>query len=359
MAEMKLSELAKLLGGELAGDGTRVVRGVASIESAGADEISFLANKRYEKHMSDTAAAAVLVEADYNGPVAPTTALVRCKDPYFAFREAMVAFYGFRKPHFSGVDARTNIDPSAKIGPNAAVAPFVTVAADCEIGEGVVLYPGVYIGPGCRLGDHCTLHPNVTLYDGGVLGDRVIIHAGSSVGHDGFGFATHAGRHEKIPQAGHVEIADDVEIGACCAIDRATLGATVIGEGTKFSNLVAIGHGTKLGKHCLLVAQVGLAGSVTVDDYCVFAGQVGTVGHIQIGKGAKLAAQSGVVRDVPAGQEVGGSPAMPLADMRRAWMVQWRLPQIRTAVKRLTHEVRALKKRLGDADAADFGGDDL
>jgi len=150
-----------------------------------------------------------------------------------------------------------------------------------------------------------------------------------------------------------------VEIGACCAIDRATLGATVIGEGTKFSNLVAIGHGTKLGKHCLLVAQVGLAGSVTVDDYCVFAGQVGTVGHIQIGKGAKLAAQSGVVRDVPAGQEVGGSPAMPLADMRRAWMVQWRLPQIRTAVKRLTHEVRALKKRLGDADAADFGGDDL
>jgi len=344
MAEMTLSQLAELVGGQLTGEGGRKIRGLAALEAAGPEEASFLANAKYERYMAATQAAAVIVAADYEGP---GPALIRCQDPYFAFRQAMVAFYGFRRPHFDGIDEQANIDPSAKIGKGAKIAPFVTIAAGCVVGDGTVLYPGVYVGPNCRIGQHCILYPSVTLYDGCILGDRVTIHAGSSIGQDGFGYATHNGRHEKIPQVGWVELGDDVEIGACCAIDRATVGATVIAGGTKFSNLVAIGHGTKVGKGCLLVAQSGIAGSTVVGSYCVFGGQSGAVGHVRIGDGVQVAAQTGVVGDVPAGMQIGGSPSMPLADARRAWMTISRLPQLRTAVRRLTREVAALKRRLG------------
>jgi UDP-3-O-[3-hydroxymyristoyl] glucosamine N-acyltransferase len=168
-------------------------------------------------------------------------------------------------------------------------------------------------------------------------------------------------RHEKIPQAGWVELEDDVEIGACCAIDRATLGPTVIGAGTKFSNLVTVGHGTKLGRHCLLVAQVGIAGSTMVGNYCVFAGQAGVVGHIRIGDGARIGAKAGVTNDVAPGQEVLGIPAMPLHEARRAMMSMSRLPQLRTAVRRLTREINTLRRRIfgrTDADIDAPPGDD-
>ena len=349
MKEMTLKELADSLGGELTGDGSRIVRGVAPLESARPDEISFLANAKYERHRAATQAAAVLVAANYAGP---GERLIRCQDPYFAFRNAMVAFYGFRQPPFDGIDPRSCIDPAARVADGVRIGPFVTVSAGAEIGPGCVLYPGVYVGPNCRLGQDCTLYSNVSLYDGTILGNRVTVHAGSSIGQDGFGYATHGGRHEKIPQAGWVELEDDVEIGACCAIDRATMGPTVIGAGTKFSNLVAIGHGTKLGKHCLMVAQSGIAGSTTVGNYCVFAGQAGVVGHIRIGDAARIGAQAGVTNDVPAGQEVLGAPAIPLAEARRAMMSFSRLPQLRTAVRKLTAELNALKRRLGQA-----GGD--
>ncbi len=344
MPEMKLSELAALLGGQLSAEGDVVVRGLGAIDSAAADEVTFLANKKYEKYIETTSAAAVIVAADCTAAGKP---LIRCQDPYFAFRQAMVAFYGFRRPHFEGLDERANIDPTAQIGPGVRLAAFVTVAAGAAIGKDTVLYPGVYVGPNSRIGENCTLYPNVTLYDGTILGNRVTIHAGSSIGHDGFGYATYRGKHEKIPQVGWVELEDDVEIGACCAIDRATMGPTVIGAGTKFSNLVAIGHGTKMGKHCLMVAQSGIAGSVNVGNYCVFAGQAGVVGHIRIGDGVRVAAQSGVAGDVPAGQEVGGSPALPLSQVRRAWMSLARLPEMRSALQKLVREVNLLKRRFG------------
>ncbi len=354
MSEMTTSELARRLGGQLAGDGGRIIRGVSSLESAAGDQVAFLANARYEKFMGATSAGAVIVTADYthkDGDAAGP-ALIRCSDPYFAFRQAMVEFYGFRRHPFDGVDPRACVDPTATIEPGAKVSPFVTVGPACRIGAGSVLYAGVYVGKGAVVGRDCILYPNVTLYDGTILHDRVTIHAGSSIGHDGFGYATHKGdggvlRHEKIPQAGYVEIEDDVEIGACCAIDRATIGATVIGAGTKFSNLVAIGHGTHLGKHCLLVAQSGLAGSVHAGNYCVFAGQAGVVGHIKIGDGVKVGAQSGVTNDVPAGQEVLGSPAMPLAQMRRVMASFAAVPEMRSAIRKIIKEITQVKKHLG------------
>ena len=347
MAEMTISELARLVGGKLSGEGKQAVRGCAPLESAGAEEVSFLSNKKYERHVAASGAGAILVDNDYSGP--DRAGLIRCEDSYFAYRQAMVAFYGFRKAHFDGIDPKADIAAGTKLGRNVRIGAYATIAAGCRIGDGTVIYAGAYIGPDCQIGKDCIIYPNVTLYDGTILRDRVTIHASSSIGHDGFGYATHKGKHEKIPQSGRVEIENDVEIGACCTIDRATMGATVVGEGTKMSNLVAIGHGTKFGKHCLLVAQVGVAGSVTVEDYCVFAGQAGVVGHIRIGTGARIAAQSGVTSDVPPGQEMGGSPALPLNEVRRAWMSFARLPQLRTAVKRLTKEVQALRRRL-DSD---------
>jgi len=354
---MTVSELASVLGGRAEGDEKRLVRGVGALETARGDEVSFLANARYEKHMAETGAAAVIVSEDYAGPKPRTAALIRCKDAYFAFRQAMVTFYGFRQADFEGVDERANVHPAAKLADDVRVGAFVTICAGAAIGAGSVLYPGVYVGANCRIGLNCRIYPNVTLYDGTILHDRVTIHAGSSVGQDGFGYATHkcdAGvvRHDKIPQAGWVEIEDDVEIGACCAIDRATIGPTVIGAGTKFSNLVAIGHGTKLGKHCLLVAQAGLAGSVIVGDYCAFAGQCGVVGHVRIGEGARIGAQAGVTNDVPPGQEMLSSPAIPLAEARRAMMSFSRLPQIRQAVLKITKELSAVKDKLKGIEGA-------
>ena len=352
MTELTLTQLAEKLAGRLEGDGRRKVAGAASLPAAGSDQISFLANSRYEKHMATTSAAAVIVSEDYAGPKAEGTALIRCKDAYFAFRQAMILFYGFRKVDFQGVDARSAVHPTARLADGVAIGPFATVGAGCEIGANTAVYPGAYVGAGCRIGRDCLVYPNVTLYDGTILHDRVTIHAGSSIGHDGFGYATHEGpdgvvRHEKIPQAGWVEIEDDVEIGACCAIDRATMGATVIGAGTKFSNLIAIGHGTRMGRHCLMVAQAGIAGSVMVGDYCVFAGQCGVVGHITIGDGARIGAKAGVVNDIKPGMEVLGSPAVPRTDAKRALVGALQVPKLRTAVRKLTRDLQAVKRKLG------------
>jgi UDP-3-O-[3-hydroxymyristoyl] glucosamine N-acyltransferase len=353
MPEMTLQQLAERIGGCLEGEPTQIVRGLGPLEHAAEDQAGFLANSRYEKHMATTRAAAVIVARDYKPTAQVQVALIRCEDPYFAYRQAMVAFYGFRSPEFEGIDARAAVHESAKLGESVCIGALAVVADGCEVGDNTVIYPGAYVGPRCRVGRDCTIYPNVTLYDGSVLHDRVTIHAGTTIGHDGFGYATHAGedgvvRHEKIPQAGWVEIEDDVEIGGCCAIDRATMGPTIIGAGSKFSNLVAIGHGTRMGKHCLMVAQAGIAGSVTVGDYCVFAGQCGVVGHIRIGSGVKVGAKAGVVNDIEPGLEVLGSPAIPLAEARRAIIASSRLPEMRNELRRLTREVKALRKRLDD-----------
>ena len=357
MVQMTLSELAGRLGGELVGDGEVVVRGLAPVDSAGPEEVTFLANQRYEKYVADSRAAAVIAAADY---ARPGKSLIRCADPYFAFRQAMVIFYGFREHPFEGVDGRANVAPDAQVGAGARVAAFATVSAGAVVGEGTVIYPGVFVGPGCRIGRDCILYPNVVLYDGTILGDRVTVHAGSSIGQDGFGFATHGGEHHKIPQVGRVILADDVEIGACCTIDRATIGDTVIGAGTKFSNLVAIGHGTRMGKACLMVAQSGVAGSTVVGDHCVFGGQVGVVGHIRIGDMVRIGARSGVSNDLAGSAEYWGNPARPRTEAKRVAASIGRLPEFRKVLRELVREVADLRRRVvgrGGGSGGDGGAD--
>jgi len=347
---MLLSELAESIGGTLDGDGSRDITGIAPLNEAGPTDLAFLANPAYQKHMAETKAAAVLVAADWAGDEA--VAVIRCEDPYYAFRQAMVLLYGFRRAPFAGVDPAANIDPTATLGDGVSIGRFVTVCRDARIGADAVLYPGVFIGPDAKIGRDCILHPNVVVYDRCALGDRVTVHANSVIGQDGFGYATHAGVHEKIPAAGSVWIGDDVEIGAGCTVDRATIGATEIGPGSKFSNQVAIGHGVKVGPANLMVAQSGIAGSTTTGKYCLFGGQAGVVGHLKIGDFAQIGAQAGVTNDVPANCRVWGTPATPLADARKQAVVVRHLPEIKRRIKELERELARLTKSIGGADRA-------
>ncbi|MCK5472778.1 MAG: UDP-3-O-(3-hydroxymyristoyl)glucosamine N-acyltransferase, partial [Planctomycetes bacterium] len=238
-----------------------------------------------------------------------------------------------------GVSEKASISATAKLGENCDIHDFVVIADNVKIGSGCTIYPGVYIAEGVTIGNDCIIYPSVTIYDGSIIGERVIINANSTVGEDGFGFATANGSHHKIPQVGIAILEDDVEIGTCCAIERGTLDDTVIGKGSKLGDLIAIGHGTKIGEHCLLVAQVGVAGSARLGNYCVVGGQAGIVGHINIGNGVQIAAQSGVINDVADGKAIFGSPAIEISKARRAYSMIQYLPDIRQSVRKLQKQI--------------------
>jgi UDP-3-O-[3-hydroxymyristoyl] glucosamine N-acyltransferase len=316
---MKLSDLAQKIGAELVGDGQIEIASAGTLDEAGPGQITFLSNPKYNGRLQTTRASAAVVSPSV---CCEGLALLRAEDPYFAFSQALVALHGHRRHPFEGVHPRAHVDPTATVG------------------EGSVLYPGVFVGPRVRIGRDCVLHANVVVYEECVIGDRVIIHAGTSIGHDGFGYATQQGVHHKIPQVGNVLIEDDVEIGANCAIERAAMGSTIIGRGTKFCDLIAIGHGTKIGSHGLVVAQVGIAGSTTIGHHVIIGGQAAISGHLNLGDHVSIGGRSGVHQNLPDRSRVLGVPAMPLAKGRRALMLHARLPE-------LADRIRKLEKALG------------
>jgi UDP-3-O-[3-hydroxymyristoyl] glucosamine N-acyltransferase len=318
---MRLDELARRIGAEVVGDGGAEVKAANTLEAAGPQELAFLANPRYGRLLDTTRAAAVVAGM---GVSSGRVTLLKTNDPYYAFTQAAVILHGYRKHPHAGVHPAAHVDSTASIG------------------QGTVIYPGVYVGPRARIGKDCILYPNVVIYDDCVLGDRVTIHAGTVVGQDGFGYATHGGEHYKIPQIGNVIIEDDVEIGTNCAIDRATLGSTVIGKGTKLSDLIAVGHNTRIGPHGLLVAQVGIAGSVTIGHHATIAGQTGIAGHLRIGDNVTIGAQSGVAGDIPDQSTVIGAPAMPISHGRRVYAIFTQLPELLDRVKQLEQKLAEL-----------------
>ncbi len=326
---------------ECAGDVSTRIRAVATLGDAGPDEISFLSNPKYEKALGTTRAGAVVVSKTQAVPEGRT--VLRVADPYAAIMMLIIRIHGYRKHPGKGVHAEAKVDASAQIGENANIMHGATVAAGVSIGRNVVLYPGVYVAAGSRLGDDCVLYPNVVVYDGCMLGNRVTIHANSVIGEDGLGYAPLGRKWHKIPQVGIVEIGDDVEIGASCTIDRATLGRTSIGAGTKFSNLIAIGHGSRIGRDCMFVAQVGIAGSVTVGEHVTMAGKVGVAGHLTIGDDVQIAALSGVMNDIPPNTRAFGQPALPMNEAKRVYAVITRLPEMRDKLKRLEREMEKLQ----------------
>jgi UDP-3-O-[3-hydroxymyristoyl] glucosamine N-acyltransferase len=313
MPSVPLGEIIDLVGGHYVGDRNRRITTVASLAEAREEHLSFLSNRKYAVQLAKTKAGAILVPKNLEGE---DERWIRVDDPYFAIARIMTRWFSVR-PMPKGVSPNASIAPSARLGTNVAVGPFTTIGGSVVIGNNVTIFQNVSIEAGSTLGDDSIIYPNVVIYDGTRIGRRCILHAGVVIGSDGYGFAMHDGRHHKIPQIGVVRIEDDVEIGAGTTIDRAALGETVIGEGTKIDNLVQIGHNVKIGKHCLLVSQVGVAGSTELGDHVFVAGQSGFSGHLKIGHRVQVAAKSAVLEDVPDDTKVMGSPAMPFNEFAR------------------------------------------
>ncbi|HYV97414.1 MAG TPA: UDP-3-O-(3-hydroxymyristoyl)glucosamine N-acyltransferase [Gemmatimonadaceae bacterium] len=328
------AEIAALTGGTMTGDGARRVCGVAPLDRAGPDELTFLADKRYADHLSACRAGVVLLAPEFASAPAAVGARVVVAKPY----DALVALL----PRFHRAPERPlGVHPTAQIGRGATIAPTASVDAYAVVGARATVGDRAWIGPHCVVGDGVTigcdtwLVANVTCYAGTTLGDRVTIHAGARIGSDGFGYAFSDGAHRKIMHVGRCIIHDDVEIGANTCIDRGSVDDTVVGAGTKIDNLVHIAHNVHIGRLCLLMAQVGIAGSAHVEDGALLAGQAGIAGHATIGAGARVGAQAGAFGDVPPGETWSGYPARPHRESLKATAALFRLSALMKRIERL------------------------
>jgi UDP-3-O-[3-hydroxymyristoyl] glucosamine N-acyltransferase len=322
---MKLGELASRLGAELRGDAELEVTGVKGIEDAGPTEITFVANPRYTALARATHAAAVLVEPDFQEISAAT---LRIKNPYLAFSRALGLFY--RPPTYApGIHPTAVIDATAEIGAGAHIGAYVVVGPQVRLGPHATLLPHVVLYSGVQIGSHFFAHAHSVVREDCVLGDHVTLENGAIIGADGFGFAKNElGQWEKIPQSGPVRMGSRVDVQANACIDRATVGATEIGDGTKVDNLVQVGHGSRVGENTLLCGQVGVAGSSVIGSNVILAGQSAVAGHCTIGDGAVLTAQSAVSHDVPPGKMISGSPGFDNRVWLRAVTIFQRLPEL-------------------------------
>ncbi|GFM37211.1 UDP-3-O-(3-hydroxymyristoyl)glucosamine N-acyltransferase [Desulfovibrio psychrotolerans] len=334
----RLSDIAAELGLDLRGEDMDVA-GVNTLEAAGPDEISFLANPKYVPQLASTRAGAVICSADFAGEV--KRALVS-DNPYLDFGRC-VSLFAKAQGTLSGVHPMACIDPAARVAEGCTVYPFAYIGPRAVVGEGTVLFPGCYVGEDCSIGRGCILYPNAVLMAGTVIGDECILHAGVVLGADGFGFVPTSFGIQKIPQIGTVQIGSDVEIGANTTIDRAVLGVTSVGDSTKIDNLVQIGHNVQMGGQCLIISQVGISGSTKVGNNVTMAGQAGIAGHLSIGDGVTLGPKAGVAKDIPAGQTMGGTPAVDKGTYMRTLSVMPKLPDMYKRLQRLEKELAELK----------------
>jgi len=342
MITRTLAELASELNGEVVGDPTIVIRGVAGIREALPGDITFLANARYENYLEETRASAVICSRE---PRVAGVALLCVDNPYLAFQKAVRVFRPDPYRPAPGVHPTAVVAADAVIGADASVGPWSVVERGAVVGERAVIMAGGYVGALARIGADTFLYPHVTLREECVIGARCIVHSGTVIGSDGFGFAFDAGRYHKVPQVGNVEIGDDVEIGANTTIDRATTDSTRIGDGTKIDNLVQIGHNVVIGRHCIIVAQVGVSGSTHLEDFVTLGGQAGLVGHIRIGERAMVGAKTGVSRSVEPGEVVSGYPAVPHGLFKRVSALLQKLPQLFQRTRALEERVEKLERQ--------------
>jgi UDP-3-O-[3-hydroxymyristoyl] glucosamine N-acyltransferase len=349
---MKLGEIAEFLKGELVGDPSVEIKGPAKIESAKAGEITFLTNPKYAKFLETTNASAVLVEKTLEGIQVPH---IKLDNPYVAFLKLLELFYPAQKPNFKGIHATAIVSPTAKIGQNVSLAPFVFVGEHVEIGENTFLYPGCTVMDDVRIGANCVLHAHVAIREQCRIGNNVIIHCGTVIGSDGFGFAPTGQTYEKIPQRGIVVVGDDVEIGANCAIDRATLGATEIKNGCKIDNLVQIAHNVVIGENTVMASQCGIAGSTQLGQHVTMAGQVGIAPHLKIGNQVIIAAKSGVSKDIRDGQVFFGIPAGPIMKQKKIEANLRHLPEYNKKIHALEKMVIELTERIKNLEKKNDG----
>lgn len=342
MPQFSCSQLATRLGGTVAGDSGLILSGFAPADSAKPGDLTFAENDTYFTRADQSAAAAILVSGDYTSTTGKT--LIRVSNARTAFAQILPLF--FPEPEFApGIHPSAVVAASAVIDATAHIGPQCVVGERVRIGPGAVLQSLVSVGDDCVIGEASRLFPNVTVYPRSVLGRRVRIHSGSVIGADGFGYVFDQGQHRKVPQVGQVILHDDVEIGACVTIDRAALGATVLGRGTKVDNLVQIAHNVTIGEHCIVVSQVGIAGSTKIGNYVTIAGQAGLAGHLRIGDRVTIGAKAGVMNHIPEGQSWLGAPARPDRDMKRQLIAIERLPD-------LVRRVQELERKLAEPATA-------
>lgn len=333
---LTLGELARWVAGDIVrGDPDRVISGMAALDTAGPADVSFLGNEKYHGQFLVSQAAAVIVSRGVSdGP--EEMALIAVDNPSLAFA-VVVRHFAVAKAAFApGIHPKAFVDPTATLNPEKVrVQAGAVIMSGCVIGDGSEIGANAVISEGTRIGENCRICANVTICDNSVIGDRVVIHPGVVIGSDGYGYELSEGRHVKMDQVGIVQIGNDVEIGSNTTIDRARFGKTLIGEGTKIDNLVQIGHNVVIGKHCLIVALTGIAGSAQLGDYITVAGQVGIGGHVKIGSKAILSARSGVSCSIPGDQVYGGNPVQVLREEMKSQAIVRRLPKLVARVKQL------------------------
>lgn len=345
MPEITIDEVARLAEGRIEGAAEGAVRGVAPLESAGPQDLSFVANPRYLPYLQGTRAGVVLVPETLAGQVPARLPRVVVKDAHLALYRVLPALYP-PGPAPRGIHPTAVVAPDAELGAEVSVGPYAVVGAGCRIGDRTRIGAHVVVGDGTRVGDDCVIHPQASLYAGVVVGDRCVIQSGARLGREGFGFVWAEGGHRKIPQVGGCVLGDDVEVGTNVTIDRGSIGDTVVGSGTKIDSLVHLAHNAKVGQHVILVAQVGVSGSTSIGDGAVLGGQAGVGGHLSIGARARIGAQAGVTGNVPAGETYSGYPARPHGEAMRALGALFRLPD-------LVRRVRALERALPGREKTD------
>jgi len=336
------AQIQQLVGGTLHGNGTGPLYSLASLNEATSQALAFVTSDKAANIRGGIKAGALLVHRHFPEIALPQIVV---PNPLLAFAQVAQKFF-VRPAAPRGVALEVTKGIDVTIGTDSSIWPFVTLGDRVKIGARVTLYPGVFIGADSRVGDDCVLYPNVVVREGCSIGARVIIHSGTVIGADGFGYVQHQGRHHKIPQLGGVTIEDDVELGANITIDRATLGQTVIKQGTKIDNLVQVAHNVTIGEHDIIVAQVGIAGSTTIGHHVMIGGQAGLADHLTIGDQVLIAARAGVNRSVESNQIVSGAPVMPHETWMKAQAVIPRLPELRQLVRSLEQRVAALETQL-------------
>jgi UDP-3-O-[3-hydroxymyristoyl] glucosamine N-acyltransferase len=351
---MKLGELASRLGAELRGDPELEVTGVKGLEDAGPSEVTFVANPKYTSLARTTHAAAIIVEPDFQQIEAAT---LRIENPYHAFSRAVAVFYS--PPAYPpGIHPTAVVHPTAEIGPLAHIGAYAVIGPGVNLGPHATILPHVVLYPGVKAGSRFFAHAHAIVRENCVLGDDVTLENGAIVGADGFGFAKNEKGHwEKIPQSGPVRVGNRVDVQANATIDRATVGTTEIGDGTKIDNLVQVGHGSRIGSDTLLCAQTGLAGSSVIGNNVILAGQVGIAGHCAVGDGAILTAQSAVSHDVPPGKIISGSPGFDNRTWLRAVAVFERLPELLRRIQRLESRLKTALPPDGETPSVDSAGE--
>jgi UDP-3-O-[3-hydroxymyristoyl] glucosamine N-acyltransferase len=332
---LTVAAIAKLVGGEVLGDGSLALSGFAPAEGAKPGDLTFAENEDYFAKAEQSAAAAILVAGQFSSA---TKTLIRVPNARIACAKVLPLF--FPEPLFpAGIHPTAVVASGAQVDATAHIGPHCVVGERAQIGPRTVLHGGNHIGPSTRIGEEVQLFPNVIVYAGTEIGNRVRVHAGTVIGSDGFGYVFDAGIHRKVPQIGNVIIRDDVEIGANVTIDRGALGPTVIGKGTKIDNLVQIAHNVVVGEHCLIISQVGIAGSSKLGSYVTLAGQVGIAGHLKLGNRVTVGAQSGVMTNIPDGETYLWSPAQPDRDAKRQILALMKLPELLRRVRELEKKV--------------------